>query len=80
VQSAPITGHRDRRRSPRWRGGRSGGALGSWLGGSFFEATGGYGAAFATASMILFVACVVSLTIDERPRQVPTLAPVAGGR
>ncbi len=57
-----------------------GAALGSWLGGFFFEATGGYGAAFATASMILFVACVVSLTIDERPRSVPKLAPVAGGR
>lgn len=57
-----------------------GAALGSWLGGLFFEATGGYGAAFATASTILVLACIVSLTIDERPRRVPTLAPVAGGR
>lgn len=57
-----------------------GAALGSWLGGFFFEATGGYGAAFATASTILVLACIVSLTIDEGPRRVPTLAPVAGGR
>lgn len=57
-----------------------GAALGSWLGGFFFEATGGYGAAFATASTILVLACIVSLTIDEGPRRVPTLAPIAGGR
>ncbi|MEK7714073.1 MAG: MFS transporter [candidate division NC10 bacterium] len=57
-----------------------GAALGSWLGGFFFEATGGYGAAFATASTILVLACIVSLTIDERPRRVPALAPVAWGR
>lgn len=57
-----------------------GAALGSWLGGFFFEATGGYGAAFATASTILVLACIVSLTIDERPRRIPALAPVAGGR
>ncbi len=57
-----------------------GAALGSWLGGFFFETTGGYGAAFATAATFLFLACLVSLTIDERPRRVPRLAPVAGGR
>ena len=56
-----------------------GAALGSWLGGFLFESTGGYGAAFATASTILVLACIVSLTIDERPRRVPALAPVAGG-
>jgi MFS family permease len=57
-----------------------GAALGSWLAGFLFEVTGGYGAAFAAASTILFLACLVSLTIDERPRAVPRLAPVAGGR
>ena len=57
-----------------------GAALGSWLGGFLFELSGGYGAAFAAASAILLVACVVSLTIDERPRAVPRLSPVAGGR
>ena len=57
-----------------------GAALGAWLGGFFFETTGGYGAAFAMASTILVLACIVSLTIDERPSRVPALTPVAGGR
>jgi MFS family permease len=57
-----------------------GAALGSWLGGFLFEATGGYGAAFVVASTILGGACLVSLTLDERPRAVPRFAPVAGGR
>jgi MFS family permease len=56
-----------------------GAALGSWLGGFMFESFGGYGPAFATASALLIFACVLSLTIDERPRRVPRLAPVAGG-
>jgi MFS family permease len=59
---------------------QAGAALGSWLGGLLFEATGGYGAAFASASIILLVASLVSMTIDERPRAVPLLSPVAGGR
>jgi MFS family permease len=59
---------------------QAGAASGSWLGGFLFEATGGYGAAFAAASTILVVASIVSLTIDERPRAVPSLSPVAGGR
>jgi MFS family permease len=59
---------------------QAGAASGSWLGGFLFEATGGYGAAFAAASTILVVAAIVSLTIDERPRAVPSLSPVAGGR
>jgi MFS family permease len=59
---------------------QAGAASGSWLGGFLFEATGGYGAAFAAASTILIVASIVSHTIDERPRTVPTLSPVAGGR
>ncbi len=57
-----------------------GAALGSWLGGFLFETFGGYGAAFAVASSILLLACLVSLTIDERPRCLTRLAPVAGGR
>jgi predicted MFS family arabinose efflux permease len=51
---------------------QTGAALGSWLGGALFEATGGYGAAFAVGSTILALAAVVSLTIDER---VPRLRP-----
>jgi MFS family permease len=57
-----------------------GAALGSWLGGFMFETFGGYGPAFAVASTFLLFACLVSLTIDERPRRLPRLAPVAGGR
>jgi MFS family permease len=59
---------------------QAGAASGSWLGGMLFEATGGYGAAFGTASAILLLAALVSLTIDERPRRVRVLSPVAGGR
>jgi MFS family permease len=56
---------------------QAGAALGSWLGGFFFETTGGYGAAFACASVILLAASLVSMTIDEAPRRVPRLSPVA---
>ena len=59
---------------------QAGAASGSWLGGALFEATGGYGAAFGVACAILLLASVVSLTIDERPRAIPVLTPVAGGR
>jgi predicted MFS family arabinose efflux permease len=60
---------------------QGGAALGSWLGGLLFEATGGYGAAFALACAQLLVAAVVSLTIDEAARCAPRLrASVAGGR
>jgi MFS family permease len=58
---------------------QAGAASGSWLGGVLFETTGGYGAAFSVACTILIVASIVSLTIDERPRTVATLQPVAGG-
>jgi MFS family permease len=51
---------------------QAGAASGSWL--------GGYGAAFGVACAILLLASVVSLTIDERPRAIPVLTPVAGGR
>jgi MFS family permease len=45
-----------------------GSAIGSWLGGFLFELTGGYGVAFAIASIQLLIAAVVSLTIDEAVR------------
>jgi MFS family permease len=59
---------------------QTGAALGSWLGGMFFEHTGSYGPAFATGCAVLVAASVVSLLIDERPRAVPQTAPVASGR
>jgi MFS family permease len=58
---------------------QAGAASGSWLVGVLFETTGGFGAAFSVACTILIVASIVSLTIDERPRTVATLQPVAGG-
>jgi MFS family permease len=59
---------------------QTGAALGSWLGGFLFEATGGYGAAFGVGAALLGAAALVSLAVDERPRTVPALSPVAGGR
>jgi len=59
---------------------QTGAALGSWLGGALFEATGGYGAAFAVASGALVVAAIVTMTLDEHARCVaPQLSPIAGG-
>jgi MFS family permease len=45
---------------------QGGAALGSWLGGLLFELSGGYGLAFAIASVQLLAAAGISLTIDER--------------
>jgi MFS family permease len=45
-----------------------GAAAGAWLGGFLFEATGGYGAAFAWASIQLLAGALVSLAIDEQAR------------
>jgi MFS family permease len=59
---------------------QGGAALGSWLGGALFEATGGYGAAFAVASLQLVAGSVVSLLVDDRSRCLPRLQPAAGGR
>jgi MFS family permease len=59
---------------------QGGAALGSWLGGLLFEASGGYGAAFVVASLQLLAAAVVTLVIDEAVRCVPRLRPVTGGR
>lgn len=57
-----------------------GAASGSWLAGFLYEATGGYGAAFAVACAGLLLASIVSLTIDETTRCAARLQPVAGGR
>jgi MFS family permease len=59
---------------------QGGAALGSWLGGLLFEATGGYGAAFTIASVQLLAAAALSLAIEEGARCVPRLRPVAGER
>lgn len=67
-----------------------GAALGTWLGGALFDATGGYGAAFATAGALLLFAAGLSMTVRQgrqgsrragtlvTPRPEPRL--VAGGR
>jgi MFS family permease len=59
---------------------QAGAALGAWLGGALFELTGGYGAAFTVGCLTLVGAALLSLRIDEPPRAVPELSPVAGGR
>jgi MFS family permease len=57
-----------------------GAALGSWVGGALFEATGGYGLPFGLAAAGLVVGSIVVLLLDVRPRCAPRLQPVAGGR
>ena len=47
-----------------------GSALGSWLAGALFETTGGYGAAFALACMLLACASVVALNVDRGARRI----------
>src|SRR6185369_8550664 len=59
---------------------QTGSALGSWLSGALFEATGGYGAAFGLASTLLAGAALLSATLDERTLAEPRLIPVTGGR
>jgi len=49
---------------------QTGAAIGSWLAGALFEATGGYGAAFTLACAFLVGAAVVALKIDKRARRV----------
>jgi MFS family permease len=49
---------------------QTGSALGSWLAGALFEATGGYGAAYALACGFLACAAVVALRIDSGARRV----------
>ena len=59
---------------------QSGAALGTWLGGFLFEMTGGYGAAFALASVQLLVATAVSLMLDETACGAGRLRPATAER
>ena len=53
-----------------------GSALGSVLGGVLYDATGGYGAFFVSASAICLIAAVISLRIGRSPQTIrPALAP-----
>jgi predicted MFS family arabinose efflux permease len=53
-----------------------GSALGSVLGGVLYDATGGYGAFFVSASVICLIAAVLSLRIGRSPQNIrPALAP-----
>jgi MFS family permease len=54
---------------------QTGSALGSWLAGALFEATGGYGAAYAVACGFLLAAAVVALRIDTGARRLTRPAP-----
>jgi MFS family permease len=54
-----------------------GSALGSWLAGSLFETTGGYGAAFAMACVLLACASVVAANVDRGARRL--WRPVSAG-
>ena len=49
---------------------QTGSALGSWLAGALFEATGGYGAAFILACLFLFGAAIVALRVDTGKRRL----------
>jgi MFS family permease len=54
---------------------QTGSAIGSWLAGVLFEATGGYGPAFALACLFLVAAAIVALRIDTGARRVWRAAP-----
>ena len=56
---------------------QTGSALGSWLAGALFETTGGYGAAYALACMLLATASVVALNVDRRARRIWRPAPAS---
>jgi len=56
---------------------QTGSALGSWLAGALFETTGGYGAAYAVACVLLAVASVVALNVDGRARRIWRPAPAS---
>ena len=49
---------------------QTGSAIGSWLAGALFEATGGYGAAFILACLFLFGAAIVALRVDTGKRRL----------
>jgi len=54
---------------------QTGAAIGAWLAGALFEATGGYGAAFTLACAFLLGAAIVALRIDSGARRVWRAAP-----
>ena len=56
---------------------QTGAALGSALAGVLFESTGGYGAAFAVACLLLMGAAVVALKIDKGARRIWRAATVS---
>jgi MFS family permease len=55
---------------------QTGAAIGSSLAGALFEATGGYGAAFAVACVFLMCASVVALRVDTGERKIWRAEPV----
>lgn len=61
-------------------GHQTGAAIGSWLAGALFEATGGYGAAFTAACAFLLGAALVALRIDTGSRRVWRAAPASATR
>ena len=56
---------------------QTGSAVGSWLAGVVFEATGGYGAMFVIACALLAGAALVSFRIDTGTRRVWRAAPAS---
>ncbi len=56
---------------------QTGAAIGSWLAGALFEASGGYGAAFVLACLFLFGAAVVALRVDTGKRRIWRTASVS---
>ncbi len=56
---------------------QTGSALGSWLAGALFEATGGYGPAYALACGLLLAAAIVALNIDKGARRIWRAATVS---
>jgi MFS family permease len=59
---------------------QTGSALGSWLAGVLFEATGGYGPAYAVACVFLVAASVVALNIDRDARRIWRAATASASR
>jgi predicted MFS family arabinose efflux permease len=49
---------------------QTGSAIGTWLAGTLFEMTGGYGPAFVLACIFLAAAAVVALNIDRDARRI----------
>jgi predicted MFS family arabinose efflux permease len=56
---------------------QTGSAIGSWLAGALFEATGGYGAAFILACLFLSGAAITSFRVDTGKRRVWRAAPAS---